>query len=473
MGCNCNNKNTNGDCGCGCQESAQQFDRVYINDPCQQNQDAASANGCQSTRGYLYDRITEQFTVPAVGKEAYLHVCEANRWQVGQFVAVNLGGNKIAAFKITKRGNKKLLVLNGCDKSGVNAIFGNPDVGSIIPNDSVIYPIAPTGCESDLAAKIIETLTQFGTDAVIDLISKSSSFCLTNIPEISEDEDLHLFGGTKPDCDCAPEGFISSCFRKLLKIITGNAGRTLCFPEIPETNTSPVGGVAKRLALFDNNQCLKKGPTIEEFQSCGSFPEASSTFTAISVCDNGASKTSKAIENGSLFSTVVTEEGEDVVKWENRLRRYAIVEYSTSGSTSGGTATKDDWFTRPLNKIKSQSGSLVTLTSNEITINQPGRYLVRFFCSFMNTEDSQCRLINSESSGEVYYGSCAFSNELAAGAFADTKSHGFAAIEVLKGTTKKFKLEYRVEVTKNNDGLGRVPNFATETIYAQVELLEL
>lgn len=471
MGCNCNNKNTSGDCGCGCQESVQQFDRVYVNDPCMQNADAASVNGCQSTKGYLYDKLTDQFVVPAVGKEAYLFVCEANRWQVGQFIGINMGGNKIAAFKITKRGNKKLLVLNGCDKSGVNAIFGNPDVGSIIPKDSVAYPIPPTGCESDLAAKIIETLTQFGTDAVIKLIADSPSFCLTNVPEISEDEEVHLFGGTRPDCDCAPEGTISSCFRKLLKIITGNAGRTLCFPEIPETNVNPINGVAKRLALFDNNQCLKKGPTIEEFQSCGTYQDAgNNSVDAVNVCINGVSSTLVPTDGATLVGETFTEDGESKVRWVRKKKDHAVVSYKTTGS--GGTATAGNWLVRPLNNVQSQTNSLVSLASNIITINKPGQYIIQWYVNFNMVGDCASRMVNTDNPGETYPGSAATAR-LADGPFTNGVSVGYAGITVNPGETKRIQIEYRVESNKNTDGLGRLPSFGGEFTYSQVLISEL
>lgn len=468
MGCGCN-KNSE-DCGCGCSDASKQFDRVWIKDPCKTDSDAPAVTSCESTMGLMYDSLTEDFVVPQVGKEAYAYVCEAKRWKVGQFIAINIGNNKIAAFKITSRGAKKILLLNGCDKSGVNPIFGNPDVGSIITKDSVAYPIAPTGCESDLAQKIIDTLEQFGTDAVMQLIADSTNVCLTNVPEISEDEEVHAFGGTKPDCDCAPEGFISSCFRKVLKIVTGNAGRTWCFPEMPTTNVNPVNGVEKRITLIDNNNCLKKGPTIGEFQSCGSYQDAgNNNINAVNVCINGVSSVLTAQDGMHLVGESYEEDGETKNRWVRKKKDHAIISYKSTGN--GGTATAGDWRIRALNNIQSQTNSLISLQGNAFTINKPGQYIVQWYVMFCMTGDCASRLVNSNNSGEVYPGSAATS--IAASLTGTAMSIGYAGVIVPVGETKKMQIDYRVEATRNDTGLGRVANFGGEFTYCQIVISEL
>lgn len=395
---------------------------------------------CESTSGKFYDRMTDSFVVPQVGKESYIFVCEAARWMIGQYVAVDLGANNIAAFKITGRTNKKLKVLNGCDRSGNNPILGNPEPGTVIPVNSTIYAIAPYGCASGDAQRIIRILETQGVDAILNILQESTAVCFNNVPPVSEEEEVHLFGGTQPDCDCAPQGFISSCLRKALKIFTGQAGRTLCMPEAAVVDQSVEPGIVKRLAFFVNG-CLKMGPTPEEFDDCGNFSPVAdgASFENFIVCDGGDRKIIKPTEEGQVIESVKEViEGEDVFKWKiGSGRDCAIIVHSTA-EKSGGTATAGAWRDRTLNSIAKNIGDLVDLTNNEITIKKPGKYLVSWGCVFYGVAGCQSRLFDTENS-EAFIGTTVYS---------DSKSTGNAVIEV--STTKKIKLQYYVANTGAN-----------------------
>lgn len=466
--CGCNNTPN-----CGCSTPKASYEVVDLNQGCSES---TPGSECISNKGKFFDRTTESFVVPAVGKEVYIPVCNATLWAVGQFIAVNLTDNKIAAFRITGRTNKKIKVLNGCNSSGNNGIIGNPEAGTVIPVDSVLYPIPPSGCASSEAARIIDTLTEFGLEAVLQMLAESPDICFTNTPELAEDEEGHLFVGTKPDCDCAPESAISSCLRKALDIFTGQAGRTLCMPEVATISIAQIDGATpKRIALFDENGCLKKGPTPSDFISCNGFGGVTEdAFNAITVCKEGVSKNLTPTEEGNILVAVSTtdEDDETVLQWQQRKRNVATVEYATSAD--GGSSLAGEWRIRPLNSIRQQTPGFIGLTSNIITINKSGRFLVNFFCVFYGSNDAQVKIVNTEDESEVVgYGSAVFSPNPSLGYTAIATSQGYGYIEVPEGETKKIRMDYRVEVTRSTTGLGRTSVWAERNVYAQVQIVEV
>lgn len=422
--CGCGN---NQDCGCGNSTPKRTYGTVCLDKPCPQ----PDAIETVSNKGKFFDKTTEPFVVPLVGKAAWLSINDASLWAVGQFIAINLGSNSIAVFKILERTNKKIKLLNGCDTSGVNGILGNPAPGSIIATDSTFYAIPPSGCSSGEATRIINILSVYGVAAVQEMLANLETVCFTNVPDVSEDESVHLFGGSKPedDCDCNPDVTVSSCLRKIRNIITNVFATTFCFKQIPEVdNFDPIegeGGGNKRWAIFmPGTNCLVAGPEISDEDTGG-----------------GSSPFSKP-------------------------KNYAVVNYSTS-SGNGGNATAGSWLIRQLNSIQSQSTDFITLASNVITILKPGIFRIDWISEFYETSQSQSRIINNIDSGEVYYGTPVYSG----GLISSAQSNGCAIITVNENSTKALKMEYRVS---NGAGdLGYSPGWADGRVFASVRIQEI
>lgn len=293
-----------GDCGCNSED--YDYAKLATTQPCS-SVDTDTGN-CVSNEGKFYDKTTEQFVVPLIGKEAYIHLCNAKLWALGQWIGINLPNNKYAIFKITEVGTQRIKVLNGLDKSGVAGIIGNPVAGTIIASGSVLYAVIPSGSDSEFVTKVISAIENSGVETVINILKESESICFTNIPSLSdEDGDGHLFAGTKPDCDCEEGASVLSCFRKILKIVTGQSGKTLCFPEVATTSDSPVDGISKRVAYFDENKCLKRGMTIEDLNSCAGISALGNDiqFDGITGCKDGVKKTIVARKNYEIKAVPV------------------------------------------------------------------------------------------------------------------------------------------------------------------------
>lgn len=289
---------------CGCENTPDyDYSKLATTQPCVTQ--VAEDVDCVSHEGKFYDVTTEECVIPSVGKEFYIHLCQGNLWTKGVWIAVNLPNNKFAIFKITEAGNKRIKCLNGLDKSGDNGIVGNPEPGTTIASGSIFYPVVPAGSTSDFTTKIINAIENYGVDTVINMLKESNSICFTNTPEISdEDGDVHLFGGTKPECDCSEGASVFSCFRKLLNIITGQSGKTLCMPNVSITSGEDVdGGQQKRMAVFDENGCLKKYKRLADPESCtDSSAVTDSKFGALIVCQDGEKKVLAAQKDKMLVA---------------------------------------------------------------------------------------------------------------------------------------------------------------------------
>jgi hypothetical protein len=409
------------------------------------------SGNCPSKKGHFYDLTLEDFIVPNIGSETYIKVCDGSLWKVGQFIGIAMSGNKMAAFKITGIGTGKLKVLNGCDKSGDNGIVDNPEVGTEIKKGSVFYAIPPTGCESGFAARLIQALELYGVESVINMLAEEDDICFTSVKDISEDEEVHMFGGTMPDCECAPDEGWSSCLRKLKKIFTGQGGRTLCMNDAATVSSEPVNGVPKRFALFDENGCIKKGPTPAELRSCedNTVVTKDTPVESVIVCKDGVYSAFVPLEENLVITSKkyeipVDEGGGFEYKWlfQSSTNDYAILKHTGSSGTSGGAATLGDWREKTLNVIAQQSAGFITLSGNKFTILKSGVFEIDWDCVFVNTADTQTRLDNSLDAAEQYLGTNPY--PLSGNG---TTSSGFAVVTVPSGETRQFNLMYRVGFT--------------------------
>jgi hypothetical protein len=411
--------------------------------------------GCESNKGKFYDLTTEPFTFPALGMEGYLRVCDGSLWKAGQFIAITTGPSSIAAMRITEVGSQRLKVLNGCDRSGDNGIFGNPDPGTVIPVKSLIYAIPPTGCDSDLANRIINTLEQSGVETIINILAEAEDICFTSLKDLGDNEEGHLFVGTMPDCECAPDSLFSSCFKKIKRIFTGQGGKTLCMPDVA---TVDLIDVQKRIAIFDDSGCLKKGPTYSDLKSCDNQESflKDVPFDAVNGCNDGISLgLSPNADHLQITSMKFDDPNSDdsankVTRWVSTEKKYAVLTHTTASGIDAPAGPVGIWNIRTINTIRNQyPASFVTLSNNEITINKPGLYEIKWNSVFWATNDAQSRLENAVDIAEAYLGLAIYARNVSGDANHSIDA-GTAFVEVKEGEPKKYRLMYRVESTGTN-----------------------
>lgn len=469
--CGCSNKNS---CSCESGFSSEGIQRAEFEAATYPGyKEATGARGCVSNKGKFFDLTLEDFIVPEVGREAYLKVCDGSLWKAKQYIGVFYGSN-FAAFKITEVGTGSLKVLNGCDRSGDNPFIGNPDKGTNIPAKSILCAIPPTGCSSDLTLRIVDVLTTRGAPAILDILANSEEICFTSAPAVAEDEEVHIFGGTKPDCDCAPDASVSSCLRKIIKIFTGQGGRTLCMPEVATINLASAE--ERRVAVFDENDCVKKGPTYSDLKSCeNADPHAKDVvFDAVNGCLDGVSigltPSDKYMELTTIEVDDPDSEDEDdkIIRWVATEKRYAVLQNKVGSGISGGPTVSGAWTKKTINTVVQESTGLISLTDSEFVINKPGLYKIDWSDCFYRCRNNQTRLENVNDSAEVYYSLSGYSSTDQTDF---TTIQGSAIIKIEQGTTKRFKIMYRAE-TAIADGLGE-PNGWGPNVYSNISIVSL
>lgn len=437
---------------------------------------------CASNKGKFYDKLIEDFILPVVGGEAFIKVCDASLWAVGQYIAINIGYNKIMALKISGIGAQKIKVINGCDNSGDNEIVDNPAPGTEAKAGSVLFPIVPSGCSSDFASIIITTFEEFGVEALMRMLTESDEICFTHIladgaEGTSLDGGVHLMGGTLADDGTLSER-AKTCLRKILKIFTGSGGSTLCFPNIPETTMETDDDGLKKIAVFIGNKCLRIGPTLGGLINVGTF----NTIAPDLKIDNPI-----VANDGELVKPSPTYVDMELTtkdfgvgvgfKWFSRkkLFDYAVVQHTVPtqlGAHGGGavTASASTWSIRPLNTTLINDTSLISLSSSTIQILKDGVFLIKWSQQFYNCGTVLTAIKEVSSGTDLILGDNAYAGG-AGGA-----GIGSAIIIVPYGSTRSFNLVYRAltsSAASNALGVGYTGTAIDTNVFANVTITRL
>lgn len=137
-----------------------------------------------------------------------------------------------------------------------------------------------------------------------------------------------------------------------------------------------------------------------------------------------------------------------------------------NSGTNGGTATLGAWRTITLNTKDSDTSSIATLASNQISLPS-GTYLVQATNPFVLTGFSSTRLQNITDGSTILNGTPATSNL--------TNTNSIPSF--LKGiftiaATKTIEYQYQTANTQATNGLGQAVSFGTE-VFAIIEFTKV
>ena len=186
---------------------------------------------------------------------------------------------------------------------------------------------------------------------------------------------------------------------------------------------------------------------------------------------NGSSSGSVAIDapastTGGADRTVTCPDANGTMALTSNIlfSSYAIIEEQQAHDANSGTFTQDAWQTRLLNTEVADPDSIVSISSNQFTL-QAGTYLLKWSAPARDLTHHQTRIYNSTDSSVVRYGSSEYSNTLDA----PTTSTGVARVTI--AGAKAFELQHYGWNTSNNTGFGIPANStgATEH-YSIVEI---
>ena len=143
---------------------------------------------------------------------------------------------------------------------------------------------------------------------------------------------------------------------------------------------------------------------------------------------------------------------------------YAILEHQESHGTGGGDLTSGDWRTRPLNTEVADPDGIVSISSNQFTL-QAGTYLIEWRMPGYNCETWQSRLRNVTDSSTVAQGESHYTRSLY------HQDWGEGAARVTISGAKAFEIQQYANSTQNTTGMGVATSDSSGTeVYARVKI---
>lgn len=151
--------------------------------------------------------------------------------------------------------------------------------------------------------------------------------------------------------------------------------------------------------------------------------------------------------------------------WDAYIRDEKLV------GTNGGTFLNDLWQTRDLNTITTESGSGISLSNNQITL-QPGTYTVSATAPSYNVESNTIRWYNITDSTTDIIGT-----NSSAGSVSRIFGGGGGVISILYSkinisSAKVYELQHKCKISVSNFGFGLASGFQTE-LYSTIQIKRL
>ena len=144
---------------------------------------------------------------------------------------------------------------------------------------------------------------------------------------------------------------------------------------------------------------------------------------------------------------------------------YIKCSYVQSAGVNGGTATSGSWQVYPLNTKDTDTGSIGTLSGNQLTI-PAGIYTVKASVVFRRTASSQIQLYNVTGSAILLIGQTVSADSSGAG----TAESSLLGQITLSGPTA-IEIQYQVGATASSTGLGLAGGFGSE-VYGFIEIVQ-
>lgn len=146
-----------------------------------------------------------------------------------------------------------------------------------------------------------------------------------------------------------------------------------------------------------------------------------------------------------------------------------IVEDQEASGTGGGASTSGSWFTRTLNTLARNIGSIASLSTNQVTLGA-GTYYAAWSAPHGPSDGHQTRLFNVTDSAVVGYGTSEYINSAAS--FAISRSFGSVVFTI--AGSKAFRVEMRV-VTSNANAAALGPSnaFGNINTFSRLEITQL
>lgn len=146
------------------------------------------------------------------------------------------------------------------------------------------------------------------------------------------------------------------------------------------------------------------------------------------------------------------------------IKSYAIIADQKSTDSNGGTFTHGAWRTRDLNTEISDVDGIVSISSNQFTL-QTGTYLINTFAPAYKVDRHQVRLYNITDSSVALTGGSNFASSSSNGS---QNALMFGRITIT--SAKVFEIQHQSQTTEGTFGLGVAAMVGTTETFTVVEI---
>ena len=184
----------------------------------------------------------------------------------------------------------------------------------------------------------------------------------------------------------------------------------------------------------------------------------SGTFTGL---------TTGGLPDGSVDEDTLAADSVTAAKLgTNTFVSYAVICDQKAQGTDGGTFSSGAWRTRDLNTEICDPDGIVSISSNEFTLDA-GTYLIEWMCPAFRSNVHVARLYDVTGAAAVQVGQGAFTDTGADGE--QTNAFGWARVTIAASNT--YRIEHRCQSGLATNGFGTAHNFEVE-IYTVVKIFK-
>lgn len=187
---------------------------------------------------------------------------------------------------------------------------------------------------------------------------------------------------------------------------------------------------------------------------------------------------SDVISSHSRTSRELHEEGHEIkiygnqeaTRWDEtkNFRPTYYVRDEKGSTTNGGTFTLGAWRTRDLNTEKINTITGGSLSSNQITLSQPGKYRVSGRAPAYVISVHRTKLYNITDASDELLGSTAYMS-----AASGTQNDSFLTGEFAITASKTFEFQHRSTITQSTNGFGVSSDMGVINIYSEITIEEI
>lgn len=146
------------------------------------------------------------------------------------------------------------------------------------------------------------------------------------------------------------------------------------------------------------------------------------------------------------------------------IKSYAIIADVKASNANAGNFTSGAWRTRDLNAEISDADGIVSISSNQFTL-QSGTYLIKSFAPAYAVNRNQTRLYNITDSSVALTGMGDYSSNTTAGS---NTAKMFGRITI--ASAKVFEIQHQGQTTAATYGFGVESNFGTTETFLVIEI---